>query len=147
METTIVMYIQAIITVGGLLLGIWGFIKVIKEIKKENDDEHDRRQRWDKTADIVEKKAEDWDKGLKDVYAERGRIVERYDGRLDSQDEKLEMFKCEQEAKNQQLLSMMCMSLRAQDAILEALVKDNIGNGDIKDMHKELKEFIMNQVS
>ena len=61
--------------------------------------------------------------------------MERYDGRLDNQD-----------AKFQQLYAMQCMSLRAQDAILEALVNQGIGNGDIKDMHKELRDFILTQV-
>ena len=146
MAETIAVYVQAVITVGALILGGWGFYKVLKEIKKENDDEHDRRQKWDKAADTLAKKENDWDKGLKDVFAERGRIVERYDKRLDAQDEKMEMVKSEQEAKNQQLLAMMCMCLRAQDAILEALVEQGIGNGDIKTMHKELKDFILDQV-
>jgi hypothetical protein len=38
------------------------------------------------------------------------------------------------------------MTLRAQDAILEALVEQGIGNGEIKSMHKELKDFILDQV-
>ncbi len=127
--------------IGGLITGaialcaIWGFVKVMKEIKKDNDDEHDRRQRWDRAADVIEKNQEGWNKGLKDVYAERGAIVERYDGRLDGQDGKI-----------QQLYSMMCMSLKAQDAILEALANDNIGNGDIKAMKKELSDFIADQI-
>lgn len=123
-------------------MGVWGFIKVIKEIKKDNDEEHDKRQRWDRVAEIVEKKEKAWDEGLEDVYDERKQIVERYDRRLDDQDCRMS----EEEAKTQQLLSMMCMCLRAQDAILEALVNNGIGNGEIKDMHKELKAFIMEQV-
>ena len=139
---TMAIYIQAFITTGGLLAGAWGIWKVLKEIKKENDEEHDRRQRWDKAADIVEKNKDEWDKGLMDVYAERGRIVERYDRRLDEQDVRMS----EEEAKTQQLLSMMCMCLRAQDAILEALVNNGIGNGTIQKMHGELKDFIMEQI-
>ena len=128
-------YIQGIITGCIALAAIWGFLKVIKEIKKDNDTEHDRRQRWDKAADVIEKKADLWDKGLADMEQGRKRICERYDGRLDDQD-----------AKNQQMLAMLCMSLRAQDAILQALVDQGIGNGEIKAMHKELKGFIFEQV-
>lgn len=128
-------YVQGIITGAIALTAIWGFAKVVKEIKKENDTEHDRRQKWDTMADVVEKNKEDWNKGLKDIYAERGAIVERYDGRLDEQDGKI-----------QQLYSMMCMSLKAQDAILEALANDNIGNGDIKAMKKKLSDFIADQI-
>ena len=127
-------YVQAYITVGSSLLGIWGLVKVIRDIKKTNDDEVKRRKRWDDTAQVVEEKAEAWSKGLADVDNVREFMMERYDGRLDNQD-----------AKFQQLYAMQCMSLRAQDAILEALVNQGIGNGDIKDMHKELRDFILNQ--
>ena len=128
-------YIQGIITGAVALSAIWGFIKVVKEIKKDNDAEHDRRQSWDKAAKTIEEKAELWDKGLADMEQGRKKIVDRYDGRLSEQD-----------AKIQQLVAMMCMTLRAQDAILEALVDQGIGNGDIKAMHKELKGFILDQV-
>ena len=83
----------------------------------------------------IDNKADFWDKGLADMEQGRKDIVRRYDGRLDEQD-----------AKIQQLLSMLCMTLRAQDAILEALVEQGIGNGEIKSMHKELKGFILDQV-
>lgn len=135
MNVDVIGYIQGIITAIVALAAIWGAYKLIKEVKKENDTEHDRRQRWDKAADIIEKKANFWDKGLADMEQGRKDIVRRYDDRLDEQD-----------AKIQQLLSMLCMTLRAQDAILEALVEQGIGNGDIKAMHKELKGFIMDQV-
>lgn len=128
-------YIQGIITGAMALVAIWGFIKVVKEIKKDNDTEHDRRQKWDNAAKTIEDKSDLWDKGLADMEQGRKDIIERYDGRLGDQD-----------ARIQQIVSMMCMVLRAQDAILEALVEQGIGNGDIKAMHKELKGFILDQV-
>ena len=128
-------YIQAYITVGSSLLGIWGLVKVIRDVKKTNDEEVKRRKRWDDTAQVVEEKSDDWSKGLADIDNMREFMMERYDGRLDNQD-----------AKFQQLYAMQCMSLRAQDAILEALVNQGIGNGEIKDMHKELRDFILTQV-
>ena len=109
--------------------------KKIMEVKKTSDDAHDQKQRWDNAAKVIEQKALVWDKGLADIYSERNAIVKQYNSRLDEQD-----------AKIQQLLSMLCMTLRAQDAILEALVEQGIGNGEIKDMHKELKVFILDQV-
>ena len=128
-------YLQAFITVGGAIMGVWGFVKVISDIKHKNDDEVKRQDRIDKAIKIVEDKHESWDKGLSDIYAERDTIVKQYNGRLDEQD-----------AKIQQLVAMQCMTLRAQDAILEALVEQGIGNGEIKAMHKELKDFILDQV-
>ena len=128
-------YLQGLITGAVALSAIWGFIKVIKEIKKDNDAEHDRRLGWDKAAKTIEQNAGAWDKGLADIDNVRSQMVKRYDDKLMDQD-----------AKIQQLLSMLCMTLRAQDAILEALVEKGIGNGEIKAMHKELKDFILDQV-
>ena len=119
MEQTITL--QALIQCGAIIMGAWGFYKVIMEIIKAITDRHDREQAWDKT--------------VKDIEVDREALKTEFNGRLDEQD-----------GKFQQLLSMLCMCLRAQDAILDALVKDNIGNGEIKAMHKELKMFIMEQV-
>lgn len=119
METQIT--IQALIQCGAIIMGLWGFYKVIMEIVKAINARHDKEASWDKA--------------VKDIAVDRETLKAEFDGRLDEQD-----------GKFQQLLSMLCMCLRAQDAILDALVKDNIGNGEIKAMHKELKMFIMEQV-
>ena len=131
----IVNYIQGIVTAACALMGIWGFVKVVKDIKATNDEEVKRRERWDKAAKTVEENATKWNEGLADVYAERKEIVKRYDERLDEQD-----------AKIQQLFSMMVMLMKAQNSMLEALIEANIGNGDIKEMHKELNGFIAEQI-
>ena len=102
-------------------MGAWGFFKVIMEIVKAINTRHDKEQTWDKAVE--------------DFNKERESLRDEFKGRLSDQD-----------AKIQQLLSMLCMTLRAQDAILEALVEQGIGNGEIKAMHKELKDFIMEQV-
>jgi len=101
--------------------GIWGFVKVIMEIIKAITARHDKEQAWDKA--------------VKDIEVDRESLKTEFNGRLDEQD-----------AKIQQLFAMLCMCLRAQDAILEALVEKDIGNGEIKAMHRELKDFIMKQV-
>ena len=127
-------YIQALITTGGVIMGVWGFIKVIKDIKKNNDDEHDRRQRWDRAAKRVEDSADKWDKGLSDATSEREAIADRYDKRLDDMDGKI-----------QQLYSMVVLLLKAQDATFEEQVK-NGANGEIKKMHAELNNFIFSEI-
>lgn len=119
MQTQITL--QALLQCGAIIAGIWGSYKVIMEIVKSITARHDREQAWDKA--------------VKNIEVDREALHKEFNGRLDEQD-----------AKFQQLLSMLCMCLRAQDAILDALVKGNIGNGEIKDMHKELKDFIMEQV-
>ena len=105
-----------------VILGtMWGGYKIIMEIIDKITQRHDREQAWD---DAVKK-----------IEVDRATLETNFNGRLDEQD-----------AKNQQLVAMMCMCLRANDAILEALVDKDIGNGEIKAMHKELKDFIMEQV-
>ena len=113
--------LQALIQMGALIMGIWGFYKVIMEIVKAINTRHDKEQAWDKA--------------VKDIEVDRESLKKEFNERLNDQD-----------AKIQQLLSMLCMTLRAQDAILEALVEQGIGNGEIKTMHKELKDFILEQV-
>lgn len=127
-------YIQALITSAGVIMGVWGFVKVVRDIKKTNDDEVVRRDRIDKAVKIVEDNAEKWNKGLSDVYSERADIVERYDGRLD-----------EMEGKIQQLYSMCVLLIKAQDATFEEQVK-NGANGEIRKMHDELNNFIYAEI-
>ena len=113
--------IQALMQLGALIVGAWGFFKVIMEIVKAINARHDKEQAWDKAVE--------------DFNKERETLKDEFNSRLNEQD-----------AKIQQLLSMVCMTLRAQEAILEALVEQGIGNGEIRAMHKELKDFIVEQV-
>lgn len=119
MEQTIT--IQALVQMGALIMGIWGFYKVIMEIIKAITTRHDKEQAWDKAVE--------------DIAVDRQTLKTEFNARLDEQD-----------AKIQQLYSMMCMCLRAQDTILEALTFNNIGNGDVREMRKELNKFISEQI-
>jgi hypothetical protein len=119
MDQTITL--QALLHCGAVLVGLWGFYKVIMEIVKAITARHDKEAAWDKA--------------VKDIEVDRETLKNEFNSRLDEQD-----------AKIQQLVAMICMTLRAQDAILEALVEKEIGNGEIRAMHKELKDFIMEQV-
>lgn len=119
MDQTITL--QALLQCGAVIVGLWGFFKVIMEIVKAITARHDKEAAWDKA--------------VKDIEVDRETLKNEFNSRLDEQD-----------AKIQQLVAMICMTLRAQDAILEALVEKEIGNGEIRAMHKELKDFIMEQV-
>ena len=105
-----------------LIIGtLWGGYKIIMEIIDKITARHDKEQGWDDA--------------VKRIEVDRQTLENKFNERLDEQD-----------AKNQQLVAMMCMCLRANDAILEALVDKDIGNGEIRSMHRELKDFIMEQV-
>ena len=117
MTLTFAELMKILITLGTL----WGGYKIIMEIIDKITARHDKEQAWDKA--------------VHDIEVDREALKNEFNERLDDQD-----------AKNQQQLSMLCMCLRAQDAILGALVENGIGNGEIRDMHKELKDFILEQV-
>ena len=119
MEQTIT--IQALLQCGAIIMGAWGFYKIIMEIIKAITDRHDREQAWDKA--------------VKDIEVDRGKLSDEFNSRLDEQD-----------AKIQQLLAMLSLCLRAQDTVLEALSSANIGNGEVKEMRKELTRFIAEQI-
>ena len=127
--------VTAFYVVGSTLLGVWGFIKVVKDVKKTNDDEVKRQERIENMVKIVEENHDKWDQGLLDIYSERSQIVKQYNERLDEQD-----------AKIQDLLSMLIMIMQAQDAILEALIEQGIGNGEIKETRKALHKSISEQL-
>lgn len=113
--------IQALMQMGGLIVGAWAFIKIVMEIIRSITARHDREQAWDKA--------------VKDIEVDREALKKIFNDRLDDQD-----------AKIQQLYAMMVMFMRSQNAILEALIEQGIGNGEIKAIHKELNEFITDQI-
>lgn len=127
-------YIQALITSAGVIMGVWGFVKVVRDIKATNDVEVKWRDRVDKTVRIVEESADKWNKGLADIYAERSGIVKQYNERLDEQD-----------AKIQQLYAMSALIIKAINVLLEERVERG-ANGDIKKMHAELSDFLTEQI-
>ena len=131
MNVTFAHVVQAL----AVVIVLYEVFKKVMEIKKDSDAEHARRMSWDKAAKTIEERADLWNKGLADMEQGRKNIVERYDERLDEQD-----------AKIQQLYTMMIMLMRSQNAVLEALIEQGIGNGEIKAMHTELNSFITEQI-
>lgn len=119
MEQTIT--IQALLQSGAIIMGAWGFYKILMEIIKAITDRHDKEKAWDKA--------------VKDIEVDREKLSDEFNSRLDEQD-----------AKIQQVLAMLSICIRAQDTILEALSNSNIGNGEVKEMRKELKKFISEQI-
>lgn len=103
------------------LAGIWGFVKIVMEIINKITERHDREQAWDSA--------------VKEIGVDREALKKDFDARLDDQD-----------ARIQQLYSMLCMSLKAESVILEALADRDIGNGEVRDMRKELNDFITDQI-
>lgn len=113
--------LQTLVEIGSIIMGAWGFYKVIMEIVKSITARHDREKSWDET--------------IKKVEVDRKALQNEFNERLDGQD-----------AKIQQIFAMLCMSLKAEGVILEALSEKEIGNGDVKAMKKELNSFLTQQI-
>lgn len=137
-------YIQALITSAGVIMGVWGFVKVLKQMKQDSDKEHERRMSWDKAAKVIEEKADIWDKGLADVYDEREKIVKQFNNRLDEVDNKIDENHTDEEAKIQELRAEMLMLTKCMSAVLDGLKQLNC-NGAVSEAKKNLDEFLMNR--
>ena len=48
-----VVTINDLIHLGLIIVGIWGFLKVIMEIVKKITERHDREQKWDDMAESI----------------------------------------------------------------------------------------------
>lgn len=73
-----------------VIIIIWEAGKKIMEIKERSDMDHDRKQRWDKAADIVEKKEKVWDEAVLLSGKERQEITATFNNRLGQQDTKID---------------------------------------------------------
>ena len=135
-------YIQSLVTTAGVLMGIWGFVKVISDIKKNNDEEHDRRQRWDKAAQIIEENKDKWDKGLADTFQEREAIVKRYDQRLDELEKRIDSSHAETEAKIQQTQTELLILTECMAAVLDGL-KQLHCNGEVTKAKNNLDAYLV----
>lgn len=135
-------YIQALVTTGGAIMGVWGFIKVMKDIKKSNDEEVERRKKWDNAAKIIEENKDKWDKGLIDIYEERNKIVEKYDARLDELEKNIDKNHTETEAKIQEVQSEMLILTECMRAVLDGLHQLNC-NGKVTEASEKLDNYLV----
>ena len=135
-------YFQALLTTGGIIMGIWGFIKVVKDIKKSNDEEVKRREKWDNAAKILEENKDKWDKGLADTFNEREQIVKRYDNRLSEIEENINRNHTETEAKIQEVQSEILILTECMRAVLDGLHQLNC-NGRVTEASAKLDNYLV----
>lgn len=138
-------YIQALITTGGVIMGVWGFIKVVKDIKKSNDEEVARRQKWDNAAKIIEENKDKWDKGLADTLQEREQIVKRYDARLDELERRIDQNHAGTEAKIQEVQSEILILTECMRAVLDGLHQLNC-NGKVTEASQKLDAYLIGMI-
>lgn len=128
MEQTITL--QSLVQTALIIMGVWGFYKIIMEIVKSITTRHDKEQEWTKTT-------EDLEKG-------RQEIIERYDTKLAELERKVDDNHADTEAKIQELKADMFIITKSLSAVLDGLKQQGC-NGAVSEAKKELDAFLMDK--
>lgn len=126
MDQTITL--QALIQSAALIVGIWGFIKVVTEIAKAINERHDKEQKWG-----------EWEVNLQE---ERDKIYERYDTKLAEMEEKIDNNHADTESKIQQTRSELYILTECMAAVLDGLKQLNC-NGKVTEAKENLDAYLM----
>ena len=126
MDQTITL--QALIQSAALIVGIWGFIKVVTEIAKAINERHDKEQKWG-----------EWEVNLQE---ERDKIYERYDTKLAEMEEKIDNNHADTEAKIQQTRSELYILTECMAAVLDGLKQLNC-NGKVTEAKEDLDAYLI----
>ena len=125
-----VITISELLKFAGIIVGTWGFVKIIMEIVKAINERHDREQRWDESATAI--------------VEERQRIVDRYDARLAEMEKKIDDNHTDTESKLQQIRAEQYMLTVCMNAVLDGLQQLNC-NGNVTKAKKDLEDYLTSQ--
>ena len=149
-----------VIQIGLMIMGLWAFYKVIKEIVQKINERHDKEQKWDEYAknlqDERDKIYEKYDGKLSEIekqmevneqlaQKERDKIQEAYNERLIEIENKIEYNHCEMDAKTQELKADVLMLTKSTAAILDGLTQLKC-NGAVTEAKKNLDAFLMSKI-
>lgn len=113
---------------------LWEAGKKIMEIKEKSDLDHDRKQRWDKAADIVEKKEKVWDDAVLISNRERQEITDTFNHRLGQQDMKMD-----------RTLELVVELTKAMNILLKCEAEKG-ENEEIKSAYTSFNSFVVNHI-
>ena len=122
--------IQAI----AVIIILWEAGKKIMEIKEKSDLDHDRKQRWDKAADIVEKKEKVWDDAVLISNKERQEITDTFNNRLGQQDTKID-----------RTLELVVELTKAMNILLKCEAEKG-EDEEIKSAYTSFNNFVVNHI-
>ena len=118
---------QALIQSAALIIGIWGFYKVIMEIVKNITDRHDKEKAWDNAVEETRK--------------ERAILTKTFNARLDDITKMIVDNQTDSDAKIQELTSIVIMLTKSVKAILDGQVEQGL-NGNVKKQRDEVDNFL-----
>lgn len=120
-----------ILRVLGIIAAAWVGIKAVSEIINAINKWHDKRQKWDEMED----------KMLKNLQAERDKIYQRYDAKLEEMEEQIRDNSCNNEAKFQEIKAELFILTECMSAVLAGL-KEKGCNGPVTDAKDDLDEYL-----
>lgn len=119
-----------IVRIAVIIMGCWGFVKVVMEIVKAITARHDREQKWD---DMAEK-----------INSSRESIIMKYDSKLAEMEKTINDNHSDTESKLQQIRSEQCIITSCTYAILDGL--EQLGaNHRVSEQKALLQEYMNGQ--
>lgn len=128
MDQTITL--STLIQMGVIIMGLWGFFKVVKEFIKDITARHDREQKWDEM--------------VQDVQDERDKIYERYDSKLAEMESKIDDNHSDTEAKLQEVRAELLIITDCMAAVLDGLHQQGC-NGKVSEAREHLDQYMRNR--
>lgn len=114
----------------GMIIGAWGFYKVIMEIINRITARHDREKSWDEMADKIN--------------SSRENIIMKYDSKLAEMEKKIDENHADTEARLQQFSAELYMQTITLNAVLDGLIQMNC-NGKVTEAKHRLEKYITSQ--
>lgn len=125
MDSTITF--QALVQSAALIVGVWGFYKVIMEIVRNITERHDKEKAWDEAVGNIKK--------------EREQITNTFNERLNDMTKLIEDNQAETDSKMQELTAIVIMLTKAVKAILDGQIEQGL-NGTVKKQRDEVDNFL-----
>lgn len=149
-----------IIQIGLMIMGLWAFYKVIREVIQRITARHDREQKWDEYAKNLDaerdKIYEKYDGLLEEIRKEiqsneeeakkeRDKIQSDYNDQLTSIENKIEYNHIEMDGKTQELKADILILTKSTAAILDGLTQLKC-NGPVTEAKKTLNAYLMSKI-
>lgn len=135
MDQTITL--STLIQMGVIIMGLWGFFKVVKELVQSITTRHDREQKWDSMSEMEERL-------VKNIQDERDKIYEKYDGKLEEMENKIDGNHADTEAKLQEVRAELLIITDCMAAVLDGLHQQGC-NGKVSEAREHLDQYMRNR--
>lgn len=126
--------LSTLIQMGVIIMGMWGFFKVVKELVQSITTRHDREQKWDSMSEMEERL-------VKNIQDERDKIYEKYDGKLEEMESKIDGNHADTEAKLQEVRAELLIITDCMAAVLDGLHQQGC-NGKVSEAREHLDQYM-----